>query len=97
MGGEVLGRLDVFNDVLIQPFVPDRAVVALDAGVLLGLSGLDMLDGNPLPRRPFHQFDADVFRAIVDTNDAWFAAPFDDAFEAANDPLGGQREVDLDA
>ena len=34
MRGEVLGLLDVFNDVLIQPFLPDGAVVALYIGVL---------------------------------------------------------------
>ena len=70
-------RLDAFDDVLIQPFMPDGAVVALDIGVLLGLSGLDVLDGNPMFRRPFHQLFADVFRAVVDPNGAWLAAPFD--------------------
>ena len=36
--------LDGFDDILVEPFVPDRAVVALDVGVLLGLTGLDVLD-----------------------------------------------------
>lgn len=47
-------RLDAFDDVLIEPLMPVRAVVALDLGVLLGLTGLDMLDGNPMTRSPFH-------------------------------------------
>jgi hypothetical protein len=34
----VLGLLDGFDDVLVQPFMPNRAVVALDVGVLLELS-----------------------------------------------------------
>ena len=46
-------RLDAFDDVLIQPFVPNRAVVALNIGVLLGLPWLDVLDGNPMFLSPF--------------------------------------------
>ena len=57
----ILGLLDGFDDVLVEPFMPDGAVVALDLGVLLELAGLDVLDGNPLTRSPFHQFATDVF------------------------------------
>ena len=32
---------------MVQPFAPDRAVVALDVGVLLRLIGLDVDPGNP--------------------------------------------------
>lgn len=46
--GEVLSLLDGFDDVLVEPFVPNGTAVALDIGVLLWLSGLDMLDGNRL-------------------------------------------------
>ena len=55
-----------------------NAVVALDIGPrhclsdqwrsngsMLGLAGLDMLDGNPLFLGPFHQLFADVFLAIA--------------------------------
>ncbi len=31
--------------LLVQPFAPNRAVVALDIGIPLGLSGLDPLEG----------------------------------------------------
>jgi hypothetical protein len=58
-------RLDGFDDVLIEPFVPDGAVVALDIGVLLRLAGLDMPNADASPRCPFQQFAADVFRAVV--------------------------------
>jgi len=33
-----------FKDILVQPFMADRAIVALDIGVLLGLAGLDVPD-----------------------------------------------------
>ena len=88
MRGEVLGLLDGFDDVLVQPFVPDGAVVALDVGVLLWLSGLDALDGNPLFVGPDQQLATDVFRAVVDPYGAGFAAPFDDPVQAPDDPFG---------
>ena len=33
--GEFLGLVDAFDDVLIEPFMPDGAVIALDIGILL--------------------------------------------------------------
>ena len=46
---------------------------------------------------PFHQLVADVFRAIINPDGAWLAAPFDDAIMAPDDAFGGQREIHLDA
>jgi hypothetical protein len=74
--GEVLGLLYGFDDILIQPFMPDRAVVTLDVGILLGLSGLDVLDGDAPPLGPGQQLATEVYRAIVDPYGAWLAAPF---------------------
>ena len=62
----ILSLLDAFDDVLVEPFMSDGAVVALDIGVLLGLSGLDVQDGNPMFLGPDQQLFTDVFRAIVD-------------------------------
>ena len=58
--------------------MPDGAVGALDIGVLLGLAGLDVLDGNTMLSCPFHQLFTDVFGAIFDPNGAGLAGPFDD-------------------
>jgi hypothetical protein len=55
--------------VLIKPFVPDGAIVALDIGILLGLSRLDVPDRNSQRFNPFHQLAADVFGAVVDPYD----------------------------
>ena len=63
--GEVLSLLDAFDDVLVEPFMPYGAIVALDSGVLLRLAGLDVLDGNPMFLSPFHQLFTDVFRAVA--------------------------------
>ena len=68
---------------------------AVDAGVLLWLAGLDVLDGNPMTRRPFLQLFTDVSRAVVDPHSAGLAAPFDDAVKAPDHTLCGQGKVDL--
>ena len=60
---EPLGRLDLsllycFKDVLVEPFVPHRAIVALDVVVLLcGLPGhlLDVCDVDAVLLGPSHQ------------------------------------------
>jgi hypothetical protein len=86
--GETLGLFEGIKDVLIKPFVPDGAIAALDIGILPGLSRLDMPDRNPPRLSPFQQLAADVFRAVVDTNGAREAAPFDDPVQAADDTFG---------
>ena len=71
--------------------MPDRAVIALDIGPrhglsdqwrshgsMLGVARLDEPDGNPMLFRPFHQLFTDVFRAVINPNGAWLAAPLDD-------------------
>jgi len=55
------------EQVLIEPIVPDRPVVALDIGVLLRLSGLDVLDAYLVPLGPGSQRLADVLRTVVTT------------------------------
>ena len=77
MRGVILCLLDSFDDVLVEPFMPDGAVISLDIGVLLWLTGLDVPDGNPMFFRPFHQLFTDVFWAIIDPNGAGLATPFD--------------------
>ena len=42
----MLCLLDAFDNILIQPFMPNRSVIALNIGILLRLSRLDMLDCN---------------------------------------------------
>lgn len=61
----MLGLLDAVDVVLVQPFVLDGAVVALDVGVLLGLTGLDVGQGDAIFVSPIRQGLADVFRAVA--------------------------------
>ena len=91
----MLGLLDAFDDVLVEPLLPDSAVVTLDIGVLLRLAGLDMLDGYSQFLGPDQKLATDVFWAVINPS-GWLAAPLDDAFQAANDPFCGLRKVHLD-
>lgn len=75
----------------------DGAVVALDIGILLRLSGLDVAQGDSLRFGPFHQFATDVLRPIIHTNGERFAAPFDYLVQTADDAFSRQRKVYLDA
>lgn len=54
----------------------DGPVVTLDISVLLGLSGLDVVEGNALLFGPDHQRGTDVFRAIVHPDRQGLSAPF---------------------
>jgi hypothetical protein len=75
----------------------DGAVVALDVGILLRLSGLDVAQGNSLRFGPSNQFATDIFRSIIHTNGERFAAPLDDLVQAADDAFSRQRKIHLDA
>ena len=79
-----------------EPFVPNRAIVALDIGVLLGFARLDIFNRYAPFLGPLHQQATYIFRAVVDPNGRRFAAPFNDPVQAAHDTHGGQREVHLD-
>lgn len=46
VGSGVFDLLYGSKQVLSEPLVADGAIVALDVRILLGLAGLDMLDGN---------------------------------------------------
>ena len=73
----LLCLLNVFNDVLVKPFMPHLAVVSFDVGILLRLAGLNMLNAYLTFFCPRPQFAADIFRAIVDTENLWLAASFE--------------------
>jgi hypothetical protein len=65
LGGKVLGLPAAVDDVLVQPFVPDRAIVAIDVGVLLRLTRLDVRQGDAVLFRPIQLQLTDVFRAVT--------------------------------
>ena len=56
-----------------------------------------MGQGDALLFGPTQQGLTDVFGAVVHADGLWLATPLDDVVQAADDPLGRQGEVDLDA
>ena len=40
----MLRLLDCFDDILIEPFMPNGSIIAFDISILLRLARLDMLD-----------------------------------------------------
>lgn len=77
-GSLVLCLLYGFKDVLSQPFAANRAVIALDIGVLLRLAGLDVFYPDIVLLSPFHELSTDIFRSVVYTNCLRLTTPFDD-------------------
>ena len=61
-----------------SPFRPDGSNISIDTDVLLRLAGLDMDQTDPGFLRPIAEPGADVFRAIVDPDRQWPAAPSND-------------------
>ena len=57
---EILNFLDGLKQVLAQPVVTHCPVIALDVGILLRLTGVDLLDAYTPPCRPVQQCCADV-------------------------------------
>jgi len=96
-GGLFLSLFNRFKDALLQPLLADRPVVTFHIGILLWLSGLDILDADVAFLCPFRQRTTHIFGAVIDPNDLRLAAPFNDSVQAAHDPQGWQRKVHLNA
>lgn len=94
---EPLDFLDGLEQVLPQPVIAHCPVVTLDIGVLLRITGLDMLKPNAALLRPSTQAPADISRTIVAANDFGSAPPLDDLLQGTNDAFSRQRQIDLDA
>jgi hypothetical protein len=61
----VLGLLNAVDDVLVQPFVPDRAIAAIDVSVLLRLIWLDVRQGDAVLFSPIQLRVTDVLRPVT--------------------------------
>ena len=86
----MLCLFDAFYNVLIQPFVPNRSVIALNIGILLRFARLDMLDCDVAFFSPFQELATDVFRSIINPNALRFSPPLDDPVQAPDHPLSRQ-------
>lgn len=55
-----------------------------------------MIKPDTLSCSPSDESAADVFRAVIATNNLRFAAPLDDLIQRPYDPLRWQREINVD-
>jgi hypothetical protein len=70
--------------ILGQPFVAHGPVKALDLGVLLRLSWLDVFELDPPLPGPLDDRRTQVFGAVVAANRQRLATPADDLLESTN-------------
>jgi len=68
--GCFLYLLNRFKNMLVQPVILDRPVIAFHVGVLLWLPRLDKLQPDATFRGPGCQQFNDIFRAIIAANGA---------------------------
>jgi len=68
---------DGFDDVLVEPFMPNSPIVTFDVSILLRLARLDMLDRDVAFLRPFQELATDVFQPIINPNAFWSSPPLD--------------------
>ena len=88
----MLCLLDAFDNVLIQPFMPNRSVIAFNVSILLQFAWLDMLDCDVVLFSPLQQLAANVFRSVINPNAFWSTPPLDDPVQAPDNPLSWQCE-----
>ena len=80
-GGKFLDFVERLEQVMGETVITNRAVVALNVGILLGLAGLDEIDADTAFCGPCQGHCAYVFRTVVASNGFQLAAPFDDFVE----------------
>ena len=78
IGGIVLHLLNRLEEVVAEPVVAYRPVVAFDIGILLRVTGLDVIKPDALAFGSGDKDPADVLRAVVTADDLRFAVPLDD-------------------
>lgn len=83
------------EEVGVVHFAAQAAVDALDVGVLGRLAWLDVMEGDAVTVAPGNEFVGDELGAVVDADLLGPRPAFPDLVEHADDPLGGQRGVDL--
>jgi len=61
------------------------AIVTFNVSVLLWLSWLDVFHMNAICFSPCLEHAADIFGAVINPNELWFASSFNNPVQAAND------------
>lgn len=80
---------------MVQPFVPDGSVVALDVSVLLRLSWLDVGQSDTMRFGPSLKRSTDVFGTIIDPDVQRLATPLDNPVKRSDYAQCRQVHIDL--
>src|SRR4026209_2417387 len=82
--------------MLVQTFVAELPVEALDVRVLYGLAGPDEREPNAASVRPSVEHLAFELWTMVDGDGGWYGAAISDAIKTRRHTRSGDRGIDLD-
>ena len=80
---ELAYLLQASKQVKIEQLVSQAAVKAFNEGILVRLTGLDIVDKHPIGLAPFDQNAAEELRSIIDPEQVRQSSNFFQAFEHA--------------
>ncbi|MNG11396.1 hypothetical protein D3C84_949380 [compost metagenome] len=73
---------------MTQPVITHGAVVALNIGILLRITRLNVFQADTLFFGPQRQLRADVLRAVIAADGLWFTPPLNHLLQCAHHSLG---------
>ncbi|MNG23722.1 hypothetical protein D3C85_1639290 [compost metagenome] len=85
------------EQVMSQPVVAHCPVKPFDIGILLRVTGLDIVQPDVLLSGPFLELLTDIFRTVITADGGRFATPRYHLLQCSLHPRGGQRKIHFDA
>lgn len=80
---------NIAEQVEVEQLVSIRPVEPLDVGILVRLSGLDVLDRHPVGLGPGYELSPEKLRAVIDPKDARQAAIQSQTFKDPDQAFAG--------
>ncbi len=94
--GDLAHLLERVEEVRVEDLFAEVSIEPLDEGVLIGLPGLDVADGNALRRAPVHEGLRGQLGPIVDAHPGGPAVQPNEVIEDPDHAGAGDRRSDLD-
>jgi hypothetical protein len=94
--GLILHLINRVKQPLGQPVITNGSIEALDIGILLRLSGLNVFDPDSVFAGPGLHSTTDILGAVIAPYHLRFPAPADDLFQRPNQSVCWQREIRFD-
>jgi len=95
-GADLAHLLQGFKHVGVQHFRPIGPIIALDEGILIRFSRLNIAQLNGPLGTPSDETLGEEFRAIVEANRLWLAPPAHHLLQHADHALRWERRINLD-